>query len=74
MQDIQNLDTAILLDLLAIHTAEYTSMLNNNIKNEAFENCQKTISLLQAAINSRLQSKENTSISSNGVEFTETRN
>jgi hypothetical protein len=64
------LDTSVLLDLLAIHTAEYTSMMTNNVKNEAFENCQATIALLQTTINSRLQGPENTNITENGFEFT----
>jgi hypothetical protein len=70
MKDIQHLDTTVLLDLLAIHTAEYTDMMNNNIRNEAFEHCKATISLLQSTINARMQNPENTNISESEIKFT----
>ena len=70
MQDLGHLETSVLLDLLSIHTTDYTRMLDENIRGEAFEKCQQTISLLQSTINSRLQTAVNTNISDPGLEFT----
>lgn len=53
MEDFQGLDTHVLLEMLAKHTEEYTRMLYNHDKGEAFDSCKKTIFLLQTEINSR---------------------
>ena len=53
MEDIQSLDTHVLIEMLAKHTEEYTSMLFNHDRGEAFDTCKNTISLLQTEINSR---------------------
>lgn len=53
MEDLKYIDTQLLVEMLAIYTAEYTNMLSNNIKGKAFDNCEFNISRLQAAINVR---------------------
>ncbi len=56
MYDLKFIKTLILLEMLAIYTAEYTNMLINNSKTKAFEDCKFNISRLQAAIKARKQS------------------
>ncbi len=70
MQDLQHLETSVLLDLLSIHTADYTRMLDDNIRGDVFDKCKQSISLLQSTLNSRLQTPENTNISDTGLAFT----
>jgi len=71
MQDYQSLDTHALIELLAKHTEEYTSMLFNHDRGEAFDTCEKTIFLLQTEINSRAPKSDNTSITDSTISFNE---
>ncbi len=53
MHDLNNIDTSLLVEMLAIYTAEYTNMLSRNEKGPVFDNLEFNISRLQAAINAR---------------------
>lgn len=53
MQDLKFLDTTLLIEMLAIYTAEYTNMLSHNLKSKAFQDCEFNINRLQAAIKAR---------------------
>lgn len=60
MKDLKNLETYLLLEMLAIYTAEYTKMLTHKVKGDAFDTCELYIGRLQAAINDRKRkSREN---------------
>jgi hypothetical protein len=72
MPNLNTLDTPILLDLLAVHTAEYTDMLNNNQRGEKFASCEAMIASLQQEINSRKISSETVSISDPSIQITQT--
>jgi hypothetical protein len=69
MQHIQNLETQELIDLLAYMTAQLTSNIakKNTVAIQQFE---YDISLIQSEINSRQQTKSNTSISDPNIELT----
>ena len=71
MEDYQNLDTHALIELLAKHTEEYTSMLSNLDRGEAFDTCEKTIFLLQTEINSRVPKADNVSVTDGNIRFNE---
>ena len=71
MQEYQDININVLVDKLAKHTEEYTKMLFNNDKGEAFDLCEKTIFNLQAAINARLSKDNNTSITDGIISFTD---
>jgi hypothetical protein len=67
MPDLQTLETADLIDLLASHTAEYTRMLADGLTDDRFTNCQAAILLLQFEIRSR---STNTA-GDRGIQFTQ---
>lgn len=69
MKHLKNIDTYLLIEMLAIYTAEYTNMLSNNVKGEAFNDCEFNISRLQNAIKYRLQSTTDTEITRDGNNF-----
>jgi hypothetical protein len=68
-EDLSTLDTQVLLDMLATHTANYTRLMTGGTVDE-FETCKVKIALLQGEINSRQQTKDNTDITSTDIEFT----
>ena len=59
MKEIHNLGTTELIDMLAKYTEDYTRMLANNERNEAFDECELAIYLLQGEINSRISNSDN---------------
>jgi len=56
MHQFKKLPNAVLVNLLAEHTALYTQMLTNNIKTEEFYTCKQTIEMLTAEFMSRKKS------------------
>jgi hypothetical protein len=60
MQDLKFLDTSLLIEMLAIYTAEYTNMLSHNMKSKAFADCEFNLNRLQAAIRARKGDAKNT--------------
>lgn len=69
MEDLKNLDIELLLEMLAIYTAEYTNMLSQNIKGAAFDDCEFNLSRLQAAINARLTTTDGAENTQNDNNF-----
>lgn len=69
MQNLQGLETQALIDMIIQQTAQLTAKIaeKNTIGVEQYE---YEISMLQAELNSRQQTKDNTSISNQGIEFT----
>ncbi|HMK05684.1 MAG TPA: hypothetical protein VK489_15890 [Ferruginibacter sp.] len=70
MQNLQGLETKVLIDMLALYTEDYTRMISGNDRTEAFEKCREAMLLLQAELNSRNQPAGNTSISDSDIAFT----
>ena len=70
MENIQNLDLAVLVDMLAHHTVEYARMINEGAPDEEFNLCKTTITLLQSEIKSRKQTGGNTTITDSDINFT----
>ena len=65
MVELQKLDTATLVDLLATHTANYLILSQNTTKDDEFAKCFLTIRAIQKEIESRkndggLKTKEKT--------------
>ena len=56
MHQFKKMTNAVLVNLLAEHTALYTQMLTNNIKTEEFYTCKQTIEMLTAEFRARKQS------------------
>jgi hypothetical protein len=61
MHDFKALDTSTLIDLLAQHTAHYTTQLAQ--KNVDLTQHEYEISLIQSELNSRKMTAQNTSVS-----------
>ncbi|MEO6541104.1 MAG: hypothetical protein ABIN74_08950 [Ferruginibacter sp.] len=57
-EELNNLDTQVLMDMLAKHTADYTRLMTDGTKKE-FDECTNTIALLQKEIKSRQQNSKN---------------
>jgi hypothetical protein len=53
MQDLQNLETSVLLDMLSQHTKEYTAILFDANTQDGIEALESKIFKLQDEINSR---------------------
>ncbi|TMI89428.1 MAG: hypothetical protein E6H08_16540 [Bacteroidetes bacterium] len=53
MQELGNLETSRLVDLLAQHTADYTKMMSEGTTEEEYAKCKLIIKALQAEIESR---------------------
>jgi len=69
MKDIHNLETTVLVDMLAKYTEEYTKMLSNKEYSEAFDACKLAIYLLQGEINSRIARSDNISMQAVDMNF-----
>ena len=69
MEDYKSLDTHALIELLARHTEEYTSMLFKHDRGDAFYTCEKTIFLIQTEINSRAPKSDNSPITDSTIGF-----
>jgi len=68
MHNYEGIETSVLLDMLAQHTAEYTRMLGEHDRTEAFYEFEKKLNHLQLEINSRNSSE--TTISKPDTDFT----
>ena len=69
MQDLQGLDTQVLIDILSQQTAELTAKIaeKNSVEIHQYE---YEVSLIQAELNSRQHTSENTNVSSTDIKFT----
>ena len=56
MQELRNLETSQLIDLLAQHTADYTKMMSEGTTEEEYAKCNLTIKALQTEIEKRKKS------------------
>ena len=61
MHDFKTLDTSVLIELLAQHTAQYTAKLAE--KNANLSQYEYEISLIQGELNTRKMTPDNTSVS-----------
>lgn len=59
MQNLQSLETGVLLEMLMKNTTEYRKMLDHDTSSKNFSDCESNINVLEAMINSRLISKFN---------------
>jgi hypothetical protein len=72
MQELKALETSVLMDMLATHTAFYTKMLNDGLTgDEEYLKCKLTIQALQLEIEARKQTNANTSISDPNIKLPE---
>jgi len=53
MQELRNLETSQLVDLLAQHTADYTKMMSEGTTEEEYSKCNLIIKALQTEIEER---------------------
>ena len=53
MHELHSLDNSQLMDLLAMHTSEYTKMITGNIMGDDYEKCKLTIKAIQTEIEIR---------------------
>lgn len=68
MQDLQNLGTNVLLEMLVQQTAQLTAKIADRDTQGAAQ-YEYEIAIIQAELNSRQQHKDNTTISDTGIEF-----
>jgi hypothetical protein len=59
MQNLQSLETGVLLEMLVKNTTEYRKMLGQDTDTKSFSDCEMKITLLESAINARLINKFN---------------
>ena len=62
MQELRNLETSQLVDLLARHTADYTKMMSEGTTEDEYTKCNLTIKALQTEIESRKSNTSETNI------------
>jgi hypothetical protein len=60
MNKFQDVETAILFEMLARHTSQLTSMLVKIVTSKEYEDCKKTLEDIQSEINSRTYTSMNT--------------
>jgi hypothetical protein len=60
MNKFQNVETATLVEMLAQHTQQLTSMLLSAVNTKEFADCKIMIAQLQSEINLRRTQSENT--------------
>lgn len=53
MLDLDKINTTILMDMLALYTADYTKMLSVGAADESIKTCETAITALQSAIQKR---------------------
>ena len=53
MHELHSLDNSQLMDLLAMHTSEYTKMITDNNMGDDYERCKLIIKAIQAEIDIR---------------------
>ena len=66
MEDFTSLETNVLVDMLAIHTSDYTKMLTEGASDERYHACKTIITLLQ----SEIQSRTNITVTNHNLNFT----
>ncbi len=71
MQEYQNLELSALIDMLSQHTAKYSRLLTEGCSEEEYNSCKEIIQFLQAEIETRKNTANNTSISDPGINFTQ---
>ena len=64
MENLNSLDTSLLVDLLSQYTERYTNMLTEGCDQEEFEKCKLTIEAIQKEIQVRQQQLEGNSAAS----------
>jgi hypothetical protein len=60
MNDFQNVETSTLVEMLAQHTQQLTSMLLSAVNAKEFADCKRIITQLQSEINIRRAQSDNT--------------
>jgi hypothetical protein len=58
MENLQSLETGVLLEMLSGHNADYAKLLLEGSKEE-FEQCKDSIHQIQQELNSRRHAEEN---------------
>lgn len=71
MENLRDLETHVLMEMLVKHTAELTAKIAARDPRGADQN-EYELKMIQAEINFRMQEKDNTTISENNIEFTST--
>ena len=61
LQELQQLETSILMDMLATQTADYTRMLTEGASEDEYARCNLTIRAIQTEIELRKRTAANTS-------------
>ncbi|MEO7924087.1 MAG: hypothetical protein ABIR30_10435 [Chitinophagaceae bacterium] len=68
--DYNMVDQEVLIDMLAKHTAAYTSLYTQNGNPDELENLRTIMVKIQTAITARKRTNENTSTTGDNVSFT----
>ena len=61
LQELQQLETSILMDMLAKQTSDYTRMLTEGASEDEYAKCNLTIRAIQTEIELRKRTTANTS-------------
>lgn len=61
LQELQQLETSILMDMLAKQTSDYTRMLTEGASEDEYARCNLTIRAIQTEIELRKRTTANTS-------------
>ena len=69
MEDLQSLETSVLVDMLALRTKEYTEMLFSDHR-DTLDSYETTIAKLQEIINSRRQAPADPSVTNTNISST----
>ena len=62
MHEIHKITLSDLIDMLALHTVNYSKLLTEGGSDEEFNNCKQAIHALQAEITTRRQAGEGTPV------------
>lgn len=71
MENLRDLETNVLMEMLVKHTAELTAKIAARDARGS-DQYEYELALIQAEINFRMQAKDNTTVSENNIEFTST--
>ena len=61
MENLNTLETSMLIDMLAEHTRKYTQMMTEGGDNEEYEKCKLAIAAIQKEIETRKQAFDDNS-------------
>ena len=67
MKNLRSLETNELIDMLAVHTTDYLKLGGEMGKEEEYSRTVLTIKAIQAEIDNRKRTPENTSITNPGI-------